>query len=118
MSLVFNSKTYNPDSYRENQVGYIGAAKTVSIKDDVKLARTAPKPTETFSGLGRTQSKLMRTLNLTGAKTTTGDATITVEVAVPVGFASADVDALLNDMGALVSSASFKEHVKTQKVTF
>lgn len=118
MALVFNAKTYNADSYQKDIVGYIGAAKTVTVKDDVRMARTAPKQTSTFSGLGRTSAKLTRTFTLTGALTAVGDAIITVDVAVPVGYAAADVDALLNDMGALVSSATFKTHVKSQQITF
>jgi len=118
MTLSINAKTYTADSFQKDSVGYIGTAKTVSIKDDVKLARTAPKPTDTFSGLGRTQAKMSRTLTLTGALTPTGDAILSIDVAVPVGFASADVDTLLNDMGAYLASASFKSHVKSQQVAY
>jgi hypothetical protein len=118
MSLVFNSKTYNADAYGQNGVGYIGAAKTVSVKDDLALKRTQPKPTAVFSGVGRTESKLTRTLALTSALTPTGEAIVNVSVSVPVGYLAADVDALLNDMGALVSSASFKLHVKSQQIAF
>lgn len=118
MALVFNTKTYSADSYAVNSVGYIGSAKTASIKDDLLLSRSAPKPTDTFSGLARTEAKMTRTFTLTGAKTTTGEAKMRVLVDVPVGYASADVDALCNDVGAFVSSADFKNHVKSQKVTF
>lgn len=118
MSLTFNTKTYTADSFQQNIVGYNGAAKTVSAKDDLQLKRTQPKPTSTYSGVGRTEAKLTRTHTLTGALTPSGDARITVSVDVPVGVASADVDALLNDMGALVSSASFKTHVKSQQINF
>lgn len=118
MSLVFNTKTYNADSYGQNSIGYIGAAKTVSTKDDLILKRTQPKPTAVFSGVGRTEAKLTKTLVLTGALTTSGDAIVDISVSIPVGYASADVDALLNDMGAFLSSASFKTHVKSQQVTF
>jgi len=118
MSIVFNTKTYTADSYQKDQVGYIGAAKTVTVKDDFRMLRTAPKPVATFSGLGRTSVKLTRTFTLTGALTPTGDAIIEVSVAVPVGYASADVDALLNDVGALVSGADMKSHVKTQKISY
>ncbi len=118
MSLTVNAKTYTADSYQKDAVGYIGSAKTVSVKDDIKLARTAPKPTDLFSGLGRTQAKLSRTFTLTGAKTTASDAILTVDIAVPVGYAGADVDALLNDMGAFVASAAFKTHVKSQQISF
>jgi hypothetical protein len=118
MALVFNAKTYTADSFQKDIVGYAGANKTVSVKDDVKMSRTAPKPSATFSGLGRTSCKLSRTLTLTGALTPSGDAIITIDVAVPVGYASADVDALLDDMGALLSGADFKTHVKSQKISY
>lgn len=118
MALTFNTKTYTADSFQKDVVAYVGAAKTVSIKDDLKLARTAPKPSSTFSGLGRTSCKLTRTLSLTNALTPTGDAIITTEVSVPVGYTSADVDALLNDHGALISGADFKTHVKSQKISY
>lgn len=118
MSLTINAKTYTPDAYQQNQVGYIGSLKTVSIKDDVVLKRTAPKVTDVFSGVGRTSAKMSRTLSLTAAKSLTGDAICEISVSVPVGFASADVDSLLNDMGSFLASASFKTHVKSQQVTF
>lgn len=118
MSLNINAKTFSADSYQQNQVGYIGVLKTVSVKDDVVLKRTAPKPTSVFSGVGRTTAKMTRTLTLTGALSTASDAICEINVSVPVGFASADVDALLNDMGAFLASATFKTHVKSQQITF
>lgn len=118
MSLSINAKTYAADSYASNAVGYIGPGKTMSVKDDAVLRRTAPKPTSVFSGMGRTSFKLTRTLTLTGALTPTGDALISVDTAVPVGYAGADVDTLLNDVGAFVASATFKDHVKKQAIAF
>lgn len=118
MALTINAKTYNADSYGKDSVGYIGSAKTVSVKDDVRLARTAPKPSVSFSGVGRTQAKMTRTLTLTGALTPTGDAICAIDVSVPVGYTAADVDTLLNDMGAFLASASFKTHVKSQQIAY
>jgi hypothetical protein len=118
MSLTINAKTYTADSFGLNAIGYIGSLKTVSIKDDVSLKRTAPKGTAVFSGVGRTAAKLTRTLALTGALTPSSDSIVEISVSVPVGFTGADVDALLNDMGAFLASASFKLHVKTQQVSF
>jgi hypothetical protein len=118
MSLVFNTKTYNSDSFAADSVGYIGAAKTVTVKDDLKLNRTRPKATSVFSGVGRATAKLTRTLTLTGALTPTGDALVEINVSVPAGYASADVDALLNDMGALLSGADMKTLVKSQKISY
>jgi hypothetical protein len=118
MSLTINAKTYSADSFGKDQVGYIGASKTVSVKDDVSLKRTAPKATDVFSGVGRTAAKMTRTLTLTGAKTLAGDAICEVSVSVPVGYTAADVDTLLNDMGAFLASASFKTHVKAQQINY
>lgn len=118
MTLSINAKTYTGNNFSANSVAYNGPAKTASIKDDAKLSQTAPKPTDTFSGLARTQAKLTRTLTLTGAKTATGDVIITIDVAVPVGYAGADIDTLLNDTGAFLASATFKTHVKTPQISF
>lgn len=118
MALTINAKTYTADSFQQNIVGYIGAAKTVSVKDDVQLKRIAPKPTSVFSGTGKTQAKMTRTLTLTGALTPTGDVILSIDVSLPVGAASADVDTLLNDMGAYLASASFKTHVKSQQISY
>lgn len=74
MSLSINAKTYTADSFQKDIVGYIGTLKTVTVKDDTVLKRTAPKPTTVFSGVGKTSAKLTRTLTLTGALTPTGDA--------------------------------------------
>lgn len=118
MTLSVNAKTYTGNAYSATSVGYNGPSKTASVKDDIKLSQSAPKATDTFSGLARTQCKITRTLTLTGALTPTGDAILTIDVAVPVGYAGADVDTLLNDMGAFLASASFKTHVKTPQIAF
>jgi hypothetical protein len=118
MTIVFNAKTYTGDKFLGDAVGYNGAAKTLSVSDDLLMSRTPPKPTTTFSGVARTQFKLTRTHTLTGALTPTGNAILTINVSVPVGMASGDIDALLNDCGAALSGADFKTHVKTQKISF
>ena len=118
MSLTINAKTFTPDSFNKDSVSYIGSGKTLSIKDDAKLSRVAPKPTVSFSGVGRTEAKLTRTFTLTSALTPTWDGICKIEVSIPVGTAGADVDTMLNDMGAFLASADFKTHVKSQKVSF
>lgn len=118
MSLTVNAKTYTADAFGSNSVGYIGPAKTASVKDDLILRRTAAKPTSTFSGVARAQAKLTRTLTLTGAKTPTWEAIADVLVSIPVGYTAADVDAICNDLGAWVASADFKSLLKQQKINF
>lgn len=118
MALSFNTLTYTADSFNGNNVAYIGPDKTVSVKDDLRLARTAAKPTASYSGNGRTETKMTRTHTLTGSLTPTGDSIFRVEVSLPVGIASADVDALCADMGALVVTTDFKNHLKQQKISY
>lgn len=118
MSLTVNAKAFTADTFLTNAILYYGPAHTLSVKDDIRLAKTAPKPTSTFSGVGRTGAKLTRTLTLTGAATSTGDAILDISVSIPVGAAGADVDSLLNDMGAFLSSASGKLWAKNLQTSF
>jgi hypothetical protein len=118
MTWTFNSKAFTADGYSNNVVGYLGPAHTLTLKDDLRVGRVLPKPTTTFSGVGRTSAKLSRTLALTGSLTPTGDLIVDIQVSVPVGAASADVDAAMNDMGAALSSANFKLLAKNQQITF
>lgn len=118
MPLTFNTKTYTADSFQKDQVAYAGALNTVSVKDILKMLRQAVVPTSLFSGLSRTEARLTKTLTLTGALTPTGDMTLRCLVSVPVGYASADVDAAINDFAALIAHADFKTHVKSQKISY
>lgn len=118
MPLTVNAKTYTADSFAAGSVSYNGPAKTSSVKDNILLRRTDPKPTATDSGVAHTLCKLTRTNTLTGAKTPTWDMIVKIEVSVPVGSASADIDAALNDLGAFLGSATFKTHVKEPRVNF
>lgn len=118
MTLSVNAKTYTGDSYSTNKVGYNGPAKTGSIQDNLTLGRTDPKPTATFSGMSRTSCRLVRTHTLTGALTPMANSSVSFDVAIPVGTPAADIDAILNDLGAFIASATFKTHVKTPQVAF
>jgi hypothetical protein len=118
MSLTVNATSYPQDSGGPNAASYRSATHTVTTKDELRMGRTAPKPTAVFSGVGRTSAKLTRTLTLTGALTPTWDGILDIQVTVPVGAASAAIDSMLNDMGAFLASASFKLHVKNQQITF
>ncbi len=118
MTLTVNAKAFSVDTGTANSVNYFGPAHTVSVKDDIRLSRVLPKPTTVFSGVGRTSAKLTRTLTLTGALTSTWDMICDVQITTPVGAASADIDAVMNDMGAFLSSASGKTHVKLQQLSY
>lgn len=118
MSLTINAKTFTADSFQQNIVGYNGPAHTISVKDDVVLKRTAPKATAIFSGVSRSEGKLTRTLTLTGALTPTGEGIISISASIPVGAAGADIDSMCNDMGAYLSSASYKLLVKSGQIAY
>jgi len=112
MSITINTKSYTADRISQDSVGYVGPANTFSVKDQFQLSRVQPKPTSTFSGVQRHNHKLTRTCALTGSLTTTGEAILAISASLPVGMASADVDALLNDAGSWLSSAIAKTMVK------
>jgi hypothetical protein len=116
MSLTINAKSYTADSMQKDSVGYVGPLNTVTVKDTMKLARTAPKPTAVFSGVGRVQAKLTRTLTLTGAATPSGDLILDMNVQCPVGFSSADVDTAAADLSAWFATAAFKDLIKKQLI--
>jgi hypothetical protein len=118
MSLTVNAKTYGANSFGPTAIGYYGPAHTVSVLDDIRMSYVLPKPTVVFSGVGRTSTKLSRTLTLTGALTPTGILIAEINVSSPVGAAGADIDAALNDLGAFLASATYKTVVKTQQVSF
>lgn len=116
MSLSVNTKTYSADSFRPDTIKYVGPANTVSVKDIVTLARTAPKPTVEFSGVGRTMAKLTRTLSLTNALTPTADGILELNAQVPVGASATDVDALATDFAAWITSTQGKALLKQQLI--
>jgi hypothetical protein len=118
MSLSINTKTYVGDNFAPDAVGYKGPAHTLSVTDFLLLGRVLPKPTTTFSGVGRTQAKLTRTLTLTGALTPTGQAINTINHSIPVGASGTDIDAMLDDMGAFLASADYKTYVKQQLISY
>jgi hypothetical protein len=118
MTASVNAKTYTADNFGQNAVTYSGPSKTLSVLDDLRLGRVQPKPTSTFSGVGRTSAKLSRTLTLTSALTPTGVAIAEISFSVPVGAAGADIDTMCTDLGAYLSSASFKLIAKNLQIAF
>lgn len=118
MAIVVNTKTYDADlAVNPNQLPYLGPNNSLSTKDRVDLYRTLPKSTATFSGVGRSRVKLVRTLTLTGAKTSSSDAIGSADFSFPVGAADADIETFMTDFGALVSAAWTKNLAKKLDIT-
>jgi hypothetical protein len=118
MALSINAKSYASDSVGPNLVSYAGPNHTSSINDKFAVGRTVAKPTATFSGVVRSDGKLTRTLTLTGALTPSAQAIFEFKTSVPVGAAGADIDTALNDLGAFIASATYKDIVKKSAINF
>lgn len=114
MSLTINAKTYNPHALERDVISYAGPNHTFSVKDLCTVKRQAPKPTATYRGNARETVKLTRTLTLDDS--TKADALVNIEFSVPVGAANADVQALADDLGALLSSAVIDEIILKQDI--
>lgn len=118
MTITVNTKAFNADvASSPNSMPYTGPANTLSVTDRIDLYRTPPKASKVFSGVGRSRAKLSRTLTLTGALTTTGLATLDININIPVGAASADVDSLLSDAAAFLGLQSAKDLAKLLDIT-
>lgn len=118
MSLTPGALTYAADSYQKDSVGYIGALKTASVKDDLTLSRVLPKPTSVFSGVLRTRFKLVRTYNLTGALTPTGDVIVEGNISVPVGMAAGDVATVKGVLADFCGEADVLTLIRDGKITY
>lgn len=118
MSLTISTKAYEADAaVSANQIPYKGPAHTLATKDRLDLYRTEPKGNAVFSGVGRSRAKFVRTLALTGAKTTSGDAIIDISMSMPVGASTTDMDNLVNDVASLFGLAATKLLVKNLDIT-
>lgn len=117
MSITLNTLAYTQDpALNANLVPYIGPANTHTVKDQLVLGRTAPKPTSTFRGMARSSVKRAKTLTLDdGSK---ADAIINVSVSIPVGAATADVNALRDDVGDFLISADAGTLINNHDLTY
>jgi hypothetical protein len=98
MTITVNTKAYNEDAATsKNSVPYMGPAQSVSVRDQIILARTPPEPNKTYSGTARASARLVRTLTLTGAVTPTGLGTVETICNFPVGSSLADQQAMILD---------------------
>lgn len=98
MSITINTVAYSQDSFvTPNKVRYTSPTNSFTNRDELSLARTAPKATADFAGVARAEVKRVKTVE-TGPLTR-ADAIITLSCSLPVGMSHDDVTALLNDVG-------------------
>lgn len=104
MAITLNTLSYNQDAFvTPNKLKYVGPDSTFSVKDEITLGRTAPKPTPTFAGVARSEVKRVKTVTL--ANGSTADAIVTLLTSLPVGMAQADAEALIDDVGDFAITA-------------
>lgn len=98
MSVTLSTKVYNQDRIQADAISYAGPANTLSVQDLLELKRVYPKSVGEFGGMARPSIRLVRTVQLNGDPSTTALMSLTVTGAIPVGVASADIDALIADI--------------------
>lgn len=118
MSITINTKVFTADRVGVDSVTYAGPSQTVSIVDSLTFSRSLPKPTAVFSGVAKPNFKFSRTVNLAGALTPSAPLILNCGLSVPVGAASADIDAICADAGAFLSSAAGKDFVKKMLINY
>ncbi len=116
MSLTINAKTYNQHAISANSIVYAGPSHTFTVKDLCTLGRQVPTATPTFRGNARSSLKLVRTLTLDDGKVS--DAIVNISYQIPVGCTAADIHAMSDDIGALLSSATIDDITDKQDITW
>lgn len=108
MSLTINAKAYENDVARApNIYRYLGPSNTFSVKDYVDCYRTSPKATATFAGVGKAEVKMTR--GVTDGTDNVGDAIASISVSFPADAAVAELQAILDDLGAWLDGAEATE---------
>lgn len=117
MSVTLNTLAYVQDSFQTpNRVAYAGPSQTFEKKDNLILARTAPKPSGTYRGMARAQVKRVKTVTLDDSSK--ADIIMTVDIAIPVGAAAADIDAVRDDVGDFLIGSEAGTLIKNHDLTY
>lgn len=117
MSLTINTKTYSnepdrgPDSTR-----YSGPSHTLTASDYADLHRTHPKKTASSLGKGKASFKITRSMT-DGTVQLEMPGIITATSSLPVGFADAEADALIDDFVSWLGTVEAKALFKNLDVT-
>lgn len=102
MSITLNTQAYEIDSWKtEDRVTYRGPAMTDTVKDELTLGRTRPKPTADNPGVSRSNMKLVCTEVVGGVNK---DVIINVDISKAVGVTDAFMDGCRDKVGDLLIS--------------
>lgn len=103
MTITINTKSYTEDAQlNQNAVRYAGPNQTFAVTDRIDLRRTPPKPTKDSAGVAKSSLKVSRSFAVDGVQKTV---IIDISASVPVGVATTDVQAVIDDAEALVGGA-------------
>jgi len=98
MSLTVNTLSYTDDvSLSADSYRYYGPNQDDDTNDNIIVKRVAPKPTDTYGGNGRSESKLTRT-GTDGASTVIGNGILTISTSFPRDMTRSEKVAMLTDL--------------------
>nr|URG15282.1 MAG: coat protein [Leviviridae sp.] len=111
MSLTISTKTYVVDRVQPDTVRYAGPANTPTVKDFVILGRTAAKGGSGIQ-VARFWHKTQKTVVVNATTGEMQQSSGNLELVLPIGMASADVDTLLADIASFLTSTAGKDAIK------
>lgn len=111
--MLINTRTYSVDRTTPDAVAYVGAGHTLTLNDKFEMKRTYPKPTGSFKGVGKPLAKMTKTVTINSVTGETAPLIVQISGSVPVGTPAADVDGVLADFAAWVSTADAKSLFKS-----
>lgn len=107
--MLYNTRTYNLDRYNSpDSVSYTSVTHTPASKDTLTLSRTYPKPQKDFAGVAKPYFRQLKTVVVNATTGEKQDLILFIGGSVPVGTPSADVDGILADAAAWISTADAK----------
>jgi len=102
MSLLVNATTYNYDTNRSPDIArYKSGTHSYSAVDYIDLKRTEPK---SLTGVGKGSIKVTR--NVTDGTLSLGNGILEISTSFPVGAQESQLQAIIDDMAALLATAT------------
>lgn len=115
MPLNIGSTSYTIDAPSANAVVYRHPDATMTHKRTLRLARTDAKPTASYAGVTRSESKVSRMVD---AGERIEPIILRAETSVPVEADGASLDAAIADFRAFISSDKFVNLVKSGTIYY
>lgn len=112
MSLTLSAKTYDNDVARgTDSYRYLGPSHTSSFRDMVDLYRTAAPSVDNGTAKSKARAKLSRSAT-DGTDQLATDIIFDCNMSIPEGAATAEIDAVIDELVAFMGTSAFKDLVK------